>query len=183
MTIYDIPFGYDMATFVTNSSPSSSLQSARDRARAGPGGVPECMQRQAAEILVRELAKVLQEVATLFDGARLEALRRSDPKVPMYWTPDDWRIFFAKTPLPGINTWGSASNPRVAELERTIAELMDTPGRDRSNAGHPLHLRPIGRSSRPQFGIPSPPNAGLARIRPNKVCPLHYRSPLTCHRI
>ena len=122
MTIYDVPYGYDMATFVTNSSPSSSLQSARDRAQQDLVE-SERAQRQAAEKLVRELAKVLQEVATLFDGARLETLRRADPKVPIYWTPDDWRIFFAKTPLPGINTWGSASNPRVAELERTIAEL------------------------------------------------------------
>ena len=107
---------------VTNLLTSSTLQSAQERAHQDLAE-SERSQRQAAERMVRELAKVLQEVAIIFDGARLEALRRVDPKVPMYWTPDDWRIFFAKTPLPGINTWGSASNPRVAELERSLAEL------------------------------------------------------------
>ena len=100
----------------------SSLQSARERAHQDLAE-SERSQRQAAERMVRELAKVLQEVATFFDGARLEALRRADPKVPMYWTPDDWRIFFAETPLPGVSSWGGATSPRVAELERSLAEL------------------------------------------------------------
>jgi hypothetical protein len=100
----------------------SSLQSARERAHQDLAD-SERSQRQAAEKMARELAKVLQEVATIFDGERLEALRRTDPKVPMYWTPDDWRIFFAETSLPGVSSWGSAASPRVAELERTLAEL------------------------------------------------------------
>jgi hypothetical protein len=107
---------------VTDPLTSLSLQSARERAHQDLVD-SERSQRQAAERMARELAKVLQEVATLFDGTRLEALRRVDPQVPMYWTPDDWRIFFAETPLPGVSSWGSAANLRVAELERTIAEL------------------------------------------------------------
>jgi hypothetical protein len=107
---------------VTDLSTSSALQSARERAHQDLVD-SERSQRQAAERMARELAKVLQEIATLFDGTRLEALRRADPKVPMYWTPDDWRIFFAETPLPGVSSWGSAASPRVAELERIIAEL------------------------------------------------------------
>jgi hypothetical protein len=83
----------------------------------------ERQQRLAAEKLARDLAKVLQEVATQFDGARLEALRREDPRALTYWTPDDWRMFFAETPLPGKDGWGVAKDPRPAELERTIAEL------------------------------------------------------------
>ena len=106
-----------MVTLVT----STSLQTAHERVQRDLVDA-ERSQRQAAEKLARQLAKVLQEVATIFDGARLEALRREDPKVPMYWTPDDWRIFFAETPLPGNNNWGSAGNPRLAELERTITE-------------------------------------------------------------
>ena len=107
-----------MVTLVT----ATPLQSVRERAHRDLVDA-ERQQRQAAEKLARELAKVLQEVATIFDGARLEALRRGDPRVPMYWTPDDWRIFFAETPLPGISGWGVAGDPRLAELERTIAEL------------------------------------------------------------
>jgi hypothetical protein len=106
-------------TLVTTPFP---LQNARDRVQQDLGDA-ECKQRQAAEILARELAKVLQEVATLFDGGRLEALRREDPKVPLYWTPNDWRIFFSGTPLPSKDSWGGAGNPRVAELERSIVEL------------------------------------------------------------
>ena len=101
---------------------TTPLQNVRERVQQDMADA-EYKQRQAAERLARELAKVLQEVATIFDGARLEALRREDPKVPMYWTPDDWRIFFAETPLPGIGSWGSITHPRVAELERVIAEL------------------------------------------------------------
>jgi hypothetical protein len=107
---------------VADLSTSSSLQSARERAHQDLAE-SERSQRQAAERMARELAKVLQEVATIFDGARLEALRRADPKVPMYWTPDDWRIFFAETPLPGVSSWGGAARPRVAELERALAEM------------------------------------------------------------
>ena len=107
---------------VTDPLTSLSLQSARERAHQDLVD-SERSQRQAAERMARELAKVLQEVATLFDGTRLEALRRADPKVPMYWTPDDWRIFFAETPMPGVSSWGSAASPRVTELERTLAEL------------------------------------------------------------
>ena len=108
-----------MITLVTTPFP---LQNARDRVQQDLGDA-ECKQRQAAEKLARELAKVLQEVATLFDGGRLEALRREDPKVPLYWTPNDWRNFFAETPLPSKDSWGGAGNPRVAELERSIVEL------------------------------------------------------------
>jgi hypothetical protein len=107
---------------VADLSTSSSLQSARERAHQDLAE-SERSQRQAAERMARELAKVLQEVATIFDGARLEALRRADPKVPIYWTPDDWRIFFAETPLPEVSSWGGATSPRVAELERNLAEL------------------------------------------------------------
>ena len=101
---------------------TTTLQSAQNRVQQDLGDA-ERKQRQAAEKLARELAKVLQEVATIFDGGRLEALRREDPKVPLYWTPNDWRIFFAETPLPGKDSWGGAGDPRRADLERTIAEL------------------------------------------------------------
>ena len=103
---------------------TTPLQNVRERDQQDMADA-EHKQRQAAEKMARELAKVLQEVATIFDGARLEALRREDPKVPMYWTPDDWRIFFAETPLPGIGSWGSITDPRVAELEQRYRRVED----------------------------------------------------------
>jgi hypothetical protein len=83
----------------------------------------ELEQRKNAELLARDMAKVLQEVTIVFDGARLEGLRRDDPKVPHYWTPEDWRRFFAKAPPPAKAGWGQADSIRVLELERTIEEL------------------------------------------------------------
>jgi len=81
-------------------------------------------QRRTAETLARDLAKVLQELAILLDGTRLESLRRLDPRVPQYWTPEDWRQFFAKVPNPTTGGgWGQGEGQRVNELERTIAEL------------------------------------------------------------
>ena len=115
---------------------TTPLQNVRERVQQDMADA-EHKQRQAAERMARELAKVLQEVATIFDGARLEALRREDPKVPMYWTPDDWRIFFAETPLPGIGSWGSITDPRVAELERVIAELRIRLKDTEANLVHP----------------------------------------------
>jgi hypothetical protein len=107
-----------MATLVT----SSPLQTAHDRVQRDLVDA-ERKQRQASERLAREFARVLQEIAILFDGDRLEALRREDPKVPLYWTPDNWRIFFAEVPSPVKSGWAGTDNPRIAELERTIAEL------------------------------------------------------------
>jgi hypothetical protein len=142
-------------TLVTTPFP---LQNARDRVQQDLGDA-ECKQRQAAEKLARELAKVLQEVATLFDGGRLEAFRREDPKVPLYWTPNDWRTFFAETPLPSKDSWGGAGNPRVAELERSIVELkarlgeteallvrLGTPGTDALIVQAPI--RPVVQPSK-----------------------------------
>jgi hypothetical protein len=81
-------------------------------------------QRRSAEKLARDLAKLLQELAIVFDGNRLETLRREDPKVPQYWGPEEWRVFFASVPDPSTKDgWGQADAQRVAELERTIAEL------------------------------------------------------------
>ena len=111
-----------MVTLVT---PSSSLKIAQDRVQDDLIA-DEQQQRQVAERLARDLAKVLQEVATAFDGSRLEDLRRSDPNVPKYWTPADWRKFFEEVPPQTRNGWSVGSdNNRVAELERRCAELQN----------------------------------------------------------
>lgn len=107
-----------MVTLVT----ATSLEPAHQRAQRDLVAA-ERQQRQAAENLARELARVLQEIATLQDGNRLEAMRREDPKVPQYWTAADWRKFFAKIPAPVKDGWTAKESLRIAELERTIAEL------------------------------------------------------------
>jgi|WetSurMetagenome_2_1015567.scaffolds.fasta_scaffold44105_1 hypothetical protein len=81
-------------------------------------------QRRTAEGLARELAKVLHDLAISFDGERLESLRREDPKIPQYWTPDDWHKFFANVPSPSnLKNWGEASRQQENELQSTIAEV------------------------------------------------------------
>ncbi|MGB8213540.1 MAG: hypothetical protein WCE68_08280 [Anaerolineales bacterium] len=100
----------------------SSLQDAQNRVQRDLAEADR-RQRLAAEKLARELAKVLQEVAILFDGDRLEALRRENPHIPQYWTPDDWRVFFAETPAPSVQVGWGRSDARSQDLERTIQEL------------------------------------------------------------
>ena len=110
-----------IATILTTSSylPDAHQRVQNDLIEA------ERKQRTAAERLARELARVLQELAIIFDGERLETMRREDPKIPLYWTPDDWRIFFAGVASPKVKSgWGQADDgQRQAELERTVAEL------------------------------------------------------------
>ncbi len=102
---------------------TSSLQTANDRVQRDLVD-SERSQREAAERLARDLAKVLQELAIFYDGSRLEALRHEDPKIPQYWTPDDWRSFFANVPAPAKAGWAGANQQsRVVELERMNAEL------------------------------------------------------------
>jgi len=127
-----------MATFAT----PTPLKSAHDRVQQDLASA-ERQQRQAAERMARELAKVLQELAIIFDGDRLEALRREDPKVMTYWTADDWRTFFAEVPSPVKTGWAESDNPRIAELERTIAEL-----KNRLAESHALMVKPTASPSR-----------------------------------
>ncbi len=116
------------------------------------------------------------------------AFRRNDPKVPQYWTPEDWRKFFAKIPSPlASNGWGQADGQRLNELERTITELRkrlaDTealltgPDSDGVSARKPLVTQPdgpypaAGNNGKPsaapapaQFEVPSrmlPPSGNL----------------------
>jgi len=67
--------------------------------------------------------RCFKKVAILFDGDRLEALRRENPHIPQYWTPDDWRVFFAEAPSPSVQVGWGRDDARVQDLERTIQEL------------------------------------------------------------
>ncbi len=105
-------------------------------------------QRKNAELLARELAKILQELAIAFDGTRLESLRRDDPKVPLYWTPKDWREFFAKVPPPAKAGWGQTDSIRVQELERTIKELKQRLADTEKLLTEPAPVQPAAQGSK-----------------------------------
>ena len=130
-------------------------------------------QREVAERLARELARLLQELAITFDGTRLEALRREDPKVPQYWTPEDWRKFFAKVSPPAAqNGWGQADSQRVSELERIIAELRTRLGETEQllaqAMSHATALAPVLPANQPTKR-PLTPRSGTETIKASSV--------------
>jgi hypothetical protein len=84
--------------------------------------------RDRSEKTVRELVKLLAELANRYDGERLEELRRADPNDLTMWKSGDWRKFFASIPLKPATTtsgWGSndAHDKEVVELKKEIQKL------------------------------------------------------------
>ena len=84
--------------------------------------------RDRSEKTVRELVKLLAELANRYDGERLEELRRADPNDLAMWKSGDWRKFFASIPLrPATITkgWGEqdAHDTEVAALKKEIQKL------------------------------------------------------------
>ena len=77
---------------------------------------------------IRELVKLLAELANRYDGERLEELRRADPNDLAMWNASDWRKFFASIP-PKPTTiasgWGKndAHDKEVEVLKKEIKKL------------------------------------------------------------
>jgi len=150
--------------------------------------MPNNKQRQAAERMARELAKVLQEVATIFDGARLEALRREDPQSADVLDPKRLADLLCRNTPAGHRQLGEVfTDPRVAELERVIAELRTKLKDTEANLVRPDTSGSTHQSSSPQFTrLCNHPNTLHARMQPNRAClppcPLPYLLPLTYRR-
>jgi hypothetical protein len=84
--------------------------------------------RDRAEKAIRELVKLLAELANRYDGERLEELRRADPNDLAMWKASDWRKFFSSIPLKPTTTtsgWGKndAHDKEVVELKKEIKNL------------------------------------------------------------
>ncbi len=77
--------------------------------------------RARAEATSRELRQLLLELAVRFDGVRLEAIRRKDPSLPAFWTPDEWRAFFAQVE-PLVQPW---RDPDAARRERDLLQQIE----------------------------------------------------------
>jgi hypothetical protein len=84
--------------------------------------------RDRAEKAIRELVKLLAELANRYDGERLEELRRADPNNLAMWNASDWRKFFSSIPFKATITaegWGTndTHDKEVAELKKEIKKL------------------------------------------------------------
>jgi len=89
--------------------------------------------RDHSEETVRDLFKLLAELAYRLDGQRLEDARRDDPQGQAAWTVKDWRNFFSsirrKQPAKG---WGGKTDEtelvmlreKVAKLDKLLGKAL-----------------------------------------------------------
>ena len=87
--------------------------------------------RDRAEETIRDLVKLLAELAYRYDGQRLEEARRDDPQGQAAWTVSDWRNFFSsirrKQPVAG---WGGKTDEKeLRSLREEVAKLKKLLGK------------------------------------------------------
>ena len=102
----------------------SSTIGAQDRAIRDTLQAERAM-RDRSEETVRELFKLLAELAYRFDGQRLEDARRDDPQGQAAWTAKDWRKFFSsiKRKQPTTGWGGKTDETELVMLRRKVAKL------------------------------------------------------------
>ena len=64
--------------------------------------------RAFTEDTVRDLLKLITDLALRFDGERIEQRRRNDPNGLAGWAPADWRAFFDAIPIDRSSPWADA---------------------------------------------------------------------------
>ena len=91
--------------------------------------------RDRSEKTVRDLVKILTDLAYRFDGQRFEDTRRDDPQSQAMWTASDWRNFYNSIPRkqPAMG-WGGKTDEtelislreKVEKLEKLLGEALLT---------------------------------------------------------
>jgi hypothetical protein len=123
---YDLTYTPPTGTF------PASMTGAQDRALRDTLEAERAM-RDRSEENVRDLVRLLAELAYRFDGQGLEDARREDPRGQATWTVKDWRNFFSsirrKQPASG---WGGKTDEKellslreeVANLKKLLGEAL-----------------------------------------------------------
>lgn len=115
---------------MNSSFTTPSVNNAQDRALRDTIQAERTM-RDHSEETVRDLVKLLAELAYRYDGKRLEEARRNDPQGQAAWSVKDWRNFFSsirrKQPATG---WGGKTDEKeLVSLREEVAKLKGLLGK------------------------------------------------------
>jgi len=140
---------------VTDLSTSSSLQSARERAHQ-TWQSPNAANARPLREWCASWRKCSRKLPPSLTGHAWKHCAGPIPKCQCM-DPDDWRIFFAKTPLPGVSSW-AAPQARVWPSWSGLLPSEGPPGGDRD----PGPLEPPASDApiiQPRSGMPGHPTA------------------------
>ena len=104
--------------------------SAQDRALRDTLEAERAM-RDRSEETVRDLVKLLAELAYRLGGQRLEEARRDDPQGQAAWTVSDWRNFFSSVQRKqtAVGWGGKTDEKELVALRKEVADLKKLLGK------------------------------------------------------